>query len=65
LLDLSEYGPFKPPHLHGYTEEQLDELATKNGEFQTRTVVRDGVEMTIRPDPTGKRTGEGNHLKYS
>ncbi|RKO98457.1 hypothetical protein CXG81DRAFT_15900 [Caulochytrium protostelioides] len=59
---LAEYGPLKPLDQHGYTEAQLTALAAAEpGDAAATTTVAttaDGRQVCLRPDPTGRRTGE-------
>ncbi|KAI8803774.1 hypothetical protein BJ742DRAFT_827437 [Cladochytrium replicatum] len=60
--ELIEYGPMKPLSEHGYSEDQLEELA-KEKENETKPVPKErkvvnGREVLINKDPTGRRCGE-------
>jgi hypothetical protein len=60
--DLYKYGPSKPLEAHGFTEEQLEEL-TKNKENNANVpkpvITKNGIQVVVSPDPTGRRIGEG------
>ena len=65
--DLVQYGPYKPPQEHGFTEDDMAALAqsehTKQPvEKQVRLV--NGMEFAYAPDPTGRRTGYGRWCQW-
>ncbi|KAJ3022415.1 hypothetical protein HKX48_006232 [Thoreauomyces humboldtii] len=56
--DLVEYGPSKPEDQQGYDEDQLEALSKDKPVPAKKEIVRDGMTITINPDPTGRRIGE-------
>ncbi|KAJ3092581.1 hypothetical protein HK102_005350, partial [Quaeritorhiza haematococci] len=65
--DLIEYGPMKPESEHGYSEEQLEVMAKEgkaNSAAEGKTdkikerALKNGLEVLLNPDPTGRRCGE-------
>ena len=64
---LALHGIAKPLDLHGYTEEQLDAMATtpdiapaeSSGKVKNVVELPDGRLALDSPDPLGKRSGQG------
>ncbi|EPZ34652.1 hypothetical protein ROZALSC1DRAFT_27041 [Rozella allomycis CSF55] len=57
--DLINYGPIKPYMEQGLTEEQIAGHAQNKTPEKIR-MTKNGREILFNPDPTGRRTGEGN-----
>ena len=65
--DLIQYGPLKPMHEQGYSEEELDKLAKSEEEedVSKKEIIKNGVKMVIHPDPTGRRCGAACSDEYA
>ncbi len=53
-----QYGLYKPDHLQGYSEEQLDQLGKDVIPSEKKIMTKEGREYLENPDPTGRRCGE-------
>ena len=52
-----KHGALKPENEHGYSEEQLDALASGES-LPRKEILRNGFVFYECPDPTGRRIGE-------
>jgi len=62
------YGPLKPYDQHGLTEEQINNLDKKknSNEIEEAKIITNdkGFKVAYRPDPTGRRNGEGKNFNF-
>lgn len=55
--DLLQYGPYKHPSEHGFTDEQLDQIASHQTPSAPQEIQVQGMTYLLTADPTGRRTG--------